>query len=79
MVFVYILKSLKDNGFYVGISKDIDSRLIKHNRGSVSSTSKRRPFQLIYNESFANYSSARLREKEIKSYKGGLKFKELIK
>ena len=58
--------------------KDIDKRLEKHNRGSVYSTKKRIPFKVIYSEMFENYSLARQREKELKSYKGGNKFKELI-
>lgn len=55
-----------------------EKRLEKHNKGAVKSTKNRRPFKLIYKEKFKNYKDARIREKEIKSYKGGNKFKELI-
>jgi len=79
MVNVYVLQSLKDQGYYIGISKDLNKRLEKHNRGRVHSTRNRRPFKLIYKEEFDSYMLARLREKEIKSYKGGNnKFRELI-
>jgi len=79
MLYVYILKSLKDNRYYIGITKNLKSRLVKHNRGGVYSTKARKPFILIKSEKFENYSSAREREKEIKSFKGGNKFKKLIK
>ena len=78
MVFVYILKSSNDKGYYIGICKDLSKRLEKHNNGGVRSTRKRRPFMLIHSEKFDSYSLARIREKEIKSYKGGNKFKKLV-
>ncbi|HVZ67553.1 MAG TPA: GIY-YIG nuclease family protein [Patescibacteria group bacterium] len=78
MIFVYILQSLKDHGYYIGISKNLTDRLKKHNAGGVSSTSRRRPFKIVYSEAFESYNIARLREKEIKSYKGGNKLRELL-
>lgn len=63
----------------MGISYNLEKRLQKHNKGGVRSTKTRKPFRLIYSEKFDNYAKARLREKEIKSYKGGNSFKELIK
>ncbi len=50
-----------------------------HNKGKNRSTKSRKPFKLIYKETFNNYKQARNREKEIKLYKGGFKFKKLIK
>ena len=78
MIFVYILQSVSDKGYYIGITKDLDSRIVKHNSGSVYSTKNRRPLRLVYKEGFGDYKTARSREIEIKSYKGGNKFKELI-
>lgn len=78
MIYVYILQSLLDSGYYIGICKDLDKRLKKHNQGGVYSTKKRKPFKLVYSEKFETYSLARKREEELKSYKGGNKFKELI-
>jgi putative endonuclease len=79
MVYLYILQSLVDNGFYTGITKDITQRLAKHNAGRVSSTKNRRPFKIVHVEVFEGYKTARLREIEIKSYKGGNSFKQLVK
>jgi putative endonuclease len=78
MIFVYILQSEVDKGYYIGICKDLDSRLVKHNQGGVRSTKNRRPFKVIYTEEFENYATARQREKEIKSFKGGNSFKKLL-
>jgi len=78
MIYVYVLQSLIDNGYYIGICKDLQRRLNKHNGGAVSSTRKRKPFKRIYSEEYNNYIQARKREKEIKSYEGGNSFKRLI-
>ncbi len=79
MIYVYILKSLKDEGYYVGITKSLDSRVKKHNKGQVRSTKNRRPLVVVYKEEAIAYTEAREREKEIKSYKGGVQFKALLK
>jgi putative endonuclease len=52
--YTYILKSLKDNGYYYGHTSDIDGRLIKHNSKKVRSTKSRTPFVVHYLETFSN-------------------------
>ena len=71
--FVYILKSLKDSGYYVGMSADIKKRLAYHNAGRVQSTKHRRPFEAVYTEEHSSRKAAREREKYLKSYKGSKK------
>ncbi len=78
MVFVYILQSLVDSKYYIGITKDLSRRFAKHNAGGVTSTKKRKPFKIVYSEALESYNIARLREKQIKSYKGGNEFKKLL-
>ena len=78
MVYVYILKSLNDSSYYIGITKNINNRLAKHNKGGVYSTKYRKSLILIKSEVFENYAEAREREKKIKSFKGGNNFKKLI-
>ncbi len=78
MVYVYILQSEIDKGYYIGICQNLEKRLERHNKGGVVSTRRRRPFKLIYIEEYNNYLEARFREKEIKSFKSGNKFRELI-
>lgn len=68
--YLYILKSLKDNNLYVGISSDVEKRLEQHNSGKIFSTKKRRPFILLHTEVYQTRREAREREKFLKSYAG---------
>ena len=70
MFFVYVLKSLKDNKRYIGMSSNLNRRLIEHNRGLVKSTRNRKPLELIYFEEFENKSDALKREKFFKTGSG---------
>jgi putative endonuclease len=67
MYFVYILKSLKDNGFYTGMTNDLEKRIKRHNSGLVTSTKSRIPFVLLHYETVADSKEARQREKYFKS------------
>ena len=78
MYFVYILKSLKDGGFYIGQTEDLDDRIKKHNNGQVKSTKSRIPFILVRKESFKTRSEARKRENYLKKLKGGNEFRKII-
>ncbi len=47
MKYVYILERVADLGrHYTGITEDLKARLIKHNAGEVSHTSKFKPWRL---------------------------------
>lgn len=76
---VYILKSLKDDKFYVGQTQDLEKRLIRHNRGMVKSTKNRLPLILIYSERFQTRSEAIKREKYFKSLEGGTFIKKYLR
>ncbi len=65
--YVYVLISKKDLGFYIGISKNPEKRLKRHNAGDTKSTKGRRPFELIYKEKYSTRKEAREREKYLKS------------
>ncbi len=75
---VYIIKSLKDNKYYIGETADLDRRLFEHNEGWVKSTRNRRPFILVHFEKLDSRTEALKREKQIKAYKGGEAFKNLL-
>jgi len=77
--FVYILRSLKDNRYYIGSTSDIEKRINCHNRGGNISTKNRRPLVLIYFEIYNTKREAFRREKIIKSYKCGEAFERLIR
>ncbi len=78
MYFVYILHSEKFSRYYVGHSKNCESRLSDHNKGKVKSTKAYVPWSIIYTEQFQTKSEAFRREMEIKSYKGGEAFRKLV-
>ncbi len=67
MFYTYILLSERDNNFYTGFTKDLNSRLEKHKNGLVASTFYRRPLRLIYYEACLNETDAIEREKYFKS------------
>ncbi|HPC36923.1 MAG TPA: GIY-YIG nuclease family protein [Candidatus Marinimicrobia bacterium] len=67
---VYVLRSLKDGCYYVGMSEDVAKRLMTHNLGKVTSTKSRRPFELIYTQECNNRESARKMEKYLKTGAG---------
>jgi putative endonuclease len=76
--FVYILKSKKDDKYYIGSTSDVTARLNFHNAGLQRSTKNRIPFELVLFEEFNTKEEALKREKQIKSWKGGVAFQKLI-
>ena len=78
MYFVYILKSQKDNKYYIGQTDDISARIRLHNNGLVKSTKARRPFIIIRTETFSTRGEARKRENYLKRLKGGNEFRKII-
>ena len=68
--FVYILQSVEDSSFYVGMSQNVQKRLIEHNLGKSKYTSGHRPWKLIYIEEVGTAINARKREKYFKSAAG---------
>ena len=77
--YVYVLRSQKDKGFYVGSTPDLKSRLAKHNNGKVFSTKPRLPFDQIFYEAYRNESDASRREIYLKSTKGRTTLKSMFK
>lgn len=64
---VYFLQSSRDSKFYIGCtSKFPKERLKEHNSGMVRSTKYRRPFILVYYETFDNRHDASKREWHLK-------------
>jgi putative endonuclease len=75
---VYILRSLKDKGLYVGYSDDVKRRLIEHKKGKVLSTHSRRPLDLIYCELYKSRKDAMRRERFFKSGWGRNYIKKIL-
>ena len=78
MYHVYIIHSKSKDRYYVGYTHDISTRIGKHNMGSTPSTRSGIPWELVYQEEYAEKSMAIKREKEIKSQKSRQYFERLI-
>jgi putative endonuclease len=61
--YVYVLRSLHDKHFYVGLTRNLSARLQAHNKGLVNSTKERIPLELVYWEGYRDESDAARREK----------------
>jgi len=64
--YTYLLKSREYKWYYVGSTKDLRTRFKQHNLGQVKSTKFYKPLDLVYYESYSDYSLARKREIELK-------------
>ena len=75
---IYILKSLKNEKSYVGVTeKNVTERVKEHNQGSNVWTRHNRPFKLRYFETYVCKEDALRREKFFKSGVGK-KLKKVI-
>jgi len=70
MHFVYIIQSKKDASFYVGVTNDVQKRLIEHNSGSSKYSSTKNPFELIWYCGFNNKDKAYTFERYLKAGSG---------
>ena len=78
MYWVYILKSSKDNKFYIGSTSNLEKRIKYHNGGKVRSTKSRRPLDLIYSKKYNSVRLARQRENFLKSGQGRKWVREVV-
>ena len=74
----YILQSLANGSYYVGQTKEIESRIVKHNRGEVLSTRPHKPWKLVYTAKFGTRREAIRWEREVKSHKSRFYIEKLI-
>jgi putative endonuclease len=72
MYYVYVLRSDRDNGFYIGFSGNLRRRLKEHQEGLAAATAHRGPWHLIYYEAYCDERDARGRERYLKSGSGRL-------
>ena len=66
MYFVYILRSKKSKGLYIGCTNNLYKRLKKHNGGLVRSTKPYIPWQIVYYEAYCSETEAFHREHNLK-------------
>ncbi len=77
--YIYILYSLRDNGWYIGFTANLKNRLNEHARGQVTATRLRTPLKLIHYEYFINIKGAKAREIFLKSGYGRHQIKAFLK
>jgi len=70
MYYVYILKSVVEDWYYVGYSADLRERLKEHNDGKVISTKARRPFTIASYIAIREKETAIALEKYLKTGSG---------
>jgi predicted GIY-YIG superfamily endonuclease len=71
MIYVYILQSAQDDDrFYVGIAKDLKTRLRQHNAGEVFHTAKFKPWRVKNYIAFDDDKKAHAFERYLKSGSG---------
>ena len=68
MFYVYLLKSEKDQGYYIGYTSDLQRRFQEHLHGLVDATKHRHPIKLLYYEAYQGESDARERESKLKQF-----------
>ena len=65
--FVYLLRSLEDSSYYVGITNDLDRRLKEHNNKKLHYTSKHAPYEIVWFKEYSSMVDARKHEKWLKN------------
>ena len=76
--YVYAIVSMKDNRIYVGISRNVEKRVIEHNDRKIFSTKAFIPWLLFYSEAIGNSSEARKKEKYFKTASGKRKLRKIL-
>ena len=76
--YVYVLQN-KDKCWYIGLTRDLRKRILRHNSGMNKSTKYGLPWKLIYCEICLNKDDARAREKYLKSGMGRRYVKNRLK
>ena len=71
--YLYILESVKNGMFYIGISENPDKRLNEHNSASSKFTKGKGPWKRIFLLEFPDKTSAMSRERKLKNLKSRVK------
>jgi putative endonuclease len=77
--YVYILRSKKSGGLYIGYTNELKKRFQEHNRKLIFSTKALTPWKLIHYEAYLNENDARRREKYLKTNQGTRLLKRMLK
>ena len=67
---VYVLKSLSTDCYYIGSTEDVGRRVEFHNSPRARWTKRHQPWELVHSEEFRTRSEAVKRERRLKCLKG---------
>jgi putative endonuclease len=67
---VYVLCN-PEGKFYIGISADLERRLVQHNRDKSNWTKRKGPWRIVWTSEELSFSDARKLENKLKRQKGG--------
>ncbi|MEC7265305.1 MAG: GIY-YIG nuclease family protein [Bacteroidota bacterium] len=68
--YVYILTNMPNGTLYIGMTNNLERRILEHKKGSVEGFTKKYGLKtLIYFEVHQNVNDAILREKQLKKWK----------
>ena len=68
MFHVYVLKSVKADKLYIGVTDNLTKRVKEHNAGVSQSTKSYIPWISVYYESYRSAKDARNRDFKLKHY-----------
>jgi len=66
---VYVLRSEKNDRYYIGSTNNLERRLEEHRKGSVRATSNLRPLSLVFQQEYETLREARRMEWKLKRFK----------
>lgn len=67
--YVYLIESLKDNSYYIGVTDNINRRFKEHNSGQSKYTKNKVPWKLIGYKQYNEINQAYQQEKKLKKAK----------
>ena len=76
--YIYLLESITDGIWYVGLSENPNKRLKQHNQGKSKFTKGHLPWRLLYKEKIGNLKEARIKEKYYKTAAGKRRLNRLL-
>ncbi len=77
--YLYILKSLLSNKYYIGTSDNAEKRLGYHNTIERGFTSRYRPWEIVFKQEFESKQLAQAAERRIKKWKSKRMIEKIIK
>ena len=70
LYYVYLLKRVDEDVYYLGFTSDLKRRVYEHNNNLGCKTTKGYSWSLIYYESYQTEHLARVRENKLKNNRG---------